>query len=154
MTSSGPAGGEGLEEARDLGRVMLAVGVQGDDRGGPGIQGVAEAGAQGRALARVWDLAQDRGTGRLGRIGRVVGRPVIDHDDRQVGDRSGHDRTDPRALLVGRDEREDLVGDRHAVQYRCPAGPSIGVFRTLSGTTRTVGGSGRHPDRRRDERRA
>ena len=38
---------------------MLTVGVEGDDGLGAVLQGVAEAGPQGRSLARVRDLAQD-----------------------------------------------------------------------------------------------
>ena len=67
---------------------MLAVGVERDDRLGAVLERVPEAGPQRRALARVGDLAQDRRPGRLGLGGRVVGRPVVDDDDRQEGPRT------------------------------------------------------------------
>ena len=56
------------------------------------VEGVPEAATQRGALAGVRDLAQDGRTGRLGDRGRVVGRAVVDDDDRQV-------------LAGGRDDR-------------------------------------------------
>ena len=105
--SSGPRRLECLEEERDLGRVVLAVGVERDDGHGAVLQGVAEAGAQCRALARIRDLAQDDGPGRLGLRRRVVGRAVVDDDDGQEGPRTLDHGRDARALLVARDERKD-----------------------------------------------
>ena len=89
----------------------------------PGIERVAEAGAQRRALAGVRDLAQDRRAGRLGLGGRVVGRPVIDDDHRQVRGGRAHDRGDPLAFLVARDHGEDRWrrAGVHRPKYRRPA---------------------------------
>ena len=66
MTSSGPGRRERLEERRDLVGVVLPVGVERDDGVGACIEGVAEPGAQGGALAGVGDLAEDGGAGGLG----------------------------------------------------------------------------------------
>ena len=97
MISSGWARREGGEERRDLVRVVLAVGVEGDDRLGSGVEGVPEAATQGRALAGVGDLAQDGRPGGLGDRGGVVGRAVVDDDDRQVPER----RRDHRRRSAG-----------------------------------------------------
>ena len=83
-----PARLERGEEGRDLGRVVLAVGVERDDGLAALLEGVAEPAPQRRALAGVGDLAQDGRAGRLGLRGRVVGRAVVDDDDRQVGPRA------------------------------------------------------------------
>ena len=120
------------EEARDLGRVVLAVGVERDDRFGALLERMPEAGPQRRALARVGDLAQDRRAGRLGLRGGVVGRPVVDDHDRQMDARARDDGRDARPLLVAGDQREDRDHVPHghavhAVQARpAPAGPAVG----------------------------
>ena len=105
----GPGRFERREEERDLGRVVLTIGIERDDGCGAVVQRVAEASAQGRTLARIGNLAKDRRTGRLGLGGRVVGRPVVDDDDRQASPRTGDDDRDARALLVAGDERKDAV---------------------------------------------
>ena len=79
---------------------MLAVGVERDDGRGALLQRVAEAGAQCRSLARVRDLDEDGRPGRLGLGGSVVGRAVVDDDDRQEGPRALDDGRDARALLI------------------------------------------------------
>ena len=95
---------------RDLGRVVLAVGVERDDRGRSRIERVAEPGAQGRALAGIRDLAQD------GRPGRSAAAAVSSLDPSSMTTtgrwrRGGRDdRADARAFLEGRDEREDRAG--------------------------------------------
>ena len=84
MMSSGRRSLERGEEGRDLVGIVLAVRIEGHDRGAPGIEGVAEPGPQCRALAGVRHLAQDGRPGRA-RLGRgLVGRTVVDDDDRQV----------------------------------------------------------------------
>ena len=112
------------EERRDLGRVVLAVGVERHDRRRAAVERVPEAGPQRRALAGVRDLAQDGRAGRLGAGGRVVGRAVVDDDDRQVA-RGPPSTTgaDARAFLVCRDEREDATRSRISspAQYRVAA---------------------------------
>ena len=107
--SSGRDASNAVEEERDLGRVVLAVGVERDDGRGALLQGVAEAGAQGRSLARVRDLPQDDGPGRLGLRRRVVGRAVVDDDDWQEGPRALDNGRDARAFLISRDQREDRL---------------------------------------------
>ena len=89
---------EGGQEGRDLRGIVLAVGVEGDDRRRAVFEGVPEPGPEGGALAGVRSLDEDDGAGRLG-LGRgVVGRAVVDDDDRQVAARGLDDRRDPRVL--------------------------------------------------------
>ena len=109
MIELGPRRLERREEERDLGRVVLAVGVERDDGRGALLEGVAEARPQRRALAGVRELAQDGGAGRLGLGRRVVGRAVVDDDDRQMCPCACHDRGDARTLLVAGDQREDRL---------------------------------------------
>ena len=75
MTSSVASARERGEEARDLGRVVLAVGVERHDGRGARREGVPEAAPQRRALAGVGDLAQDGRPGRLGDGRGVVREP-------------------------------------------------------------------------------
>ena len=109
MTSSGRLGCVGLEEGRDLGGVVLSVGVERDDRIGAGIDGVPEALAQRGALALVRKLADDVRAGGLGLRGGVIGGPVVHDDDREKGPRPLHDGGDARTFLIAGDQREDGV---------------------------------------------
>ena len=117
--SSGPTGLERVEEPRDLGRVVLAVRVQRHDRQRAGGQGVREPRSQGGALAGVRHLAQHRGAGTLRDPRRVIGRAVVDDDDRQGSARGLDDGGDPGRLIEGRDDREDRrVVAVHRGKYR------------------------------------
>ena len=98
---------EPLEEHRDLGRVVLAIGIERHDGRCPGLERVPEPRAQRRALAGIRLLADDGRPGLTGSIRGRVGRPVVDDHDRQVPPCRLDDRADPRRLLVRRDERED-----------------------------------------------
>ena len=92
MTRSGRRlGGERGEERRDLGRVVLAVGVERQDRVGAVVERPAEAGPERGALALVRPLLDDGRAGLAGPVGRVVGRAVVDDDDRQVLERAADD---------------------------------------------------------------
>ena len=73
----------------------------------PSSSAQPEPGPQRGALALVRDLADHVGPGGLGDRRRVVGRAVVDDEDRQVAPRRLDHRADPRTLLVARDERED-----------------------------------------------
>ena len=108
-------GGGGGEEARGVGRVVLAVGV---DRQGVGealCGGGGEAGAEGCPLAAVAGVVQDLHPGstamivlqrpRLQHLDRVVGRPVVDqqHRQAQAGDAAEH-RDQLRGVVVAGQE--------------------------------------------------
>ena len=107
MTSWAPDRSVGIEEGRDLVRVVLAVAVERHDRLRTQLQGTREAGPQRGTLAGVRDLPEHGRTGGVGSCRRVVGRSVIDHDHGQMAARGLHDRGDPRPLLIGRDQRND-----------------------------------------------
>ena len=71
---------------------VLAVGVEGHGvRRGGVAQDVVEAGPEGRPLALVEHVSQDRGPGRVGQVRRAVSRSVVDAHDvveglEEVGD--------------------------------------------------------------------
>ncbi len=134
MISSARRSPNRCEERRDLGRVVLAIGVERHDRGRSRIERVAEPGPQRRALAGIRLLAQDHRSGRTGAFRGIVGRTVVDDHDRQVPASGLDDRADARALLVGRDQREDGP-------LRARHGPSIAagaILMTNSGTATTL----------------
>ncbi len=112
MMSSGPRPRrprrpERRDEARDLVGVVLAVRVQRED----GVPALVEREPEPRpergALALVGDLADHPCPGGLRHRGGVVGRAVVDDEDRQVAARGLDDPPDPRPLLVARDQRQD-----------------------------------------------
>ena len=107
MMSSACAGLERGQEGRDLRGIVLAVGVEGDDRRRAVFEGVPEPGPERGALAGVRSLDEDGGAGRLGLDRGVVGRAVVDDDDRQVAARGLDDSRDPGSFLVARDQRDD-----------------------------------------------
>jgi hypothetical protein len=87
----GRTGLQGLGQARRVGRVVLAVAVQGDDDRGAGGQ---HAAAHGAALARVLAVAQHAQLRDLGLQRRqqglgVVAAGVVDEDDLVVLAREG-----------------------------------------------------------------
>ena len=105
-----PVDGERSQEGGDLRGVVLTVRVEGDDRRRVVRQRVPEAGAQGRALARVRALDEDGGAGGLRLAGGVVGRAVVDDDDRQV----------QRARPTRRPRCGDLPGSRGSARGSSP----------------------------------
>jgi hypothetical protein len=72
---------------------------------------VTEADTQGRALADVRSLDQDRRARRARARRCVVCRPVVDDDDRQIRACAFDDARDASPLLERRDEREDRLGN-------------------------------------------
>ena len=107
---SGPRGARrriGRDEARDLVGIVLAVGIERQDRRRAIRERAREPRSQRGALALVGDLADDLGPGRLRVGGGVVGRAVVDDDHRQVPACGLDDRGDPGALLVARHQRDD-----------------------------------------------
>ena len=105
----------GLErghELRDLRRVVLAVGVEREDRVVAVGQRTFEAEAERGALALVRALFDDRRARGACLFGGVVGRAVVDDQDREVAQRRLDDRPDPWALVVARDQGDDAGSQR------------------------------------------
>ena len=138
MTSSGRSTRERSQEGGDLGGVVLAVGVEGDDRRRVVRERVPEAGAQGRAFARVRVLDEDGGARGLRLGGGVVGRAVVDDDDGQVQRRGRHDGRDAGTFLVAGDQREDRVHAR-TVPPRRPSATAARSVRRLLAQVGSVG---------------
>ena len=112
MMSSGrgpdaPGVAERRDEARDLVRVVLPVGVEREDRVVPLVEREAEPGPERGALALVGHLADDPAPAASAFAAGVVRRAVVDDEAREVAERRLDDRADPRPLLVARDQRED-----------------------------------------------
>jgi hypothetical protein len=103
---------EGVQEAGDLCRVVLQVGVEGHHGVAPGL---AEAGRERLALAEVPPQAHHRHLRLLGgEIGQHLGAPVVravvDEDDLRLAP----ERPDgPEQLVRQRPKRLALVVDRH-----------------------------------------
>ena len=89
---------------------MLAVGVERESGRGPLGDRMAETGLQGLALAAVRSLAKNAGAGGFRDPGGVVGRAVVDDEDREMAGRALDDRGDPGCFVVGGYEREDGSG--------------------------------------------
>ena len=101
-----------LEHGRDLGRVVLAVGVEGDAvlRAQLDAEGVTHP--QGVAVAQVLAQHEGHGAAVLGDLGGLV-LAAVDHDQRGDGQTAGlgrhfvEDGADVVLLLVGADEADD-----------------------------------------------
>lgn len=95
---------------------MLAIGVQGEGCLPPRVESALETQAQGRPLSLVRGLAEDRCAGRLGDRRRLIGRAIVDDEDRQVCARGADDGRDPRRLVVGRDQRVDPLEAQRSIR--------------------------------------
>ena len=91
---------------------MLAVGIEGEDRVVAVRQGTVETEAERCALALVRALLDDRRTCGASLFGGVVGRAVVDDQNREVAQRRLDDRPDPWALVVARDQGDDSGSQR------------------------------------------
>jgi hypothetical protein len=101
---------QGLDHGAQLGRVVLAVGVQGDHVPGAEVGGQLVADAEGGTVAQVDRQHAGEHPGLEGHTGRVVGPPVHHHQSRhlEVADQRGHGLqhvADVGFLLVGGDDR-------------------------------------------------
>ncbi len=113
-------------ELRDLGRVVLAVGVEREDGVVALGDGAFEAQAQRGALALVRALFDDRRPGDACLFRRVVRRAVVDNEDRAVAQCRLDDRPDPRTLVVARDQGDDAgasTGEGRAMNVRSATSP-------------------------------
>src|SRR3989304_5726125 len=88
----------GRHEPRQLGRVVLAVAVEGHHREGAVGDRSREAGPQRGPLAPVGVLREDGGAGGRGAPRRRVRGSVVDDEDRQVRGGRPDDGADPWGL--------------------------------------------------------
>jgi hypothetical protein len=91
---------------------VLAVGVEGEDGVVALGQRSFEAEAERRALALVRPLFDDRRACGACLFGGVVGRAVVDDQDREVAQCRLDDRPDPRTLVVARDQGDEAGSQR------------------------------------------
>ena len=102
---------EGAEEGRDLGRVVLAISVEGESPVVAGLERMTEPRAEGRTLARVRPLLEDLGAGLARHAGGGIGRAVVHHEDGEMLGGRSNDGRDPWLLVVGGDQGQ------HAGRY-------------------------------------
>ena len=99
----------GADQLRQLRRVVLPVSVQPHRQLVPMLDRVLEAGLNGSADPQVEREAQHDRSGRGGELGRLVGRPVVDHEHVEarieVADLA-HDVADRALLVPGGDDRD------------------------------------------------
>ena len=101
-----------LQHGRDLGGVVLAVGVQCDDVLRPELDAQGVAHPQRVAVAEVLGQHVGHGAGVLGHLVGLVGASV-DHDEGRDREPTGHGRhggqhrADVGLLLVGADQADD-----------------------------------------------
>lgn len=108
-------GGIGGQEEGDLLRVVLAVGVEGDDSLDAVLEGPAKAKAQGSAFALVGVLEENLGARRFsGEEGGVV-RAVVDDEDGEMVEGGGDDGTDAGGFVVGGDEGYEVGGGHRGI---------------------------------------
>ena len=101
-----------LDQAVHLGRVVLAVGIEGHDDIDAEPLGDEVAGLEGGALAAVDRVADDVGALRPGDVGRPVAGAIV--DDQDVGGQAGHLRRhlgQDAGQAVGLVERRDADED-------------------------------------------
>ena len=115
MMSSAPVAWNAARNRRDLGGIVLAVGVEGHHGRRTVLEGVPEPGPERGPLACVRPLDEDRRACSLGLSRGVVGRAVVDDHDGQDRRAPAHDGRDPRSLLVARDERDDVACFVHGI---------------------------------------
>ena len=131
----GPGRLECGQECRDLGGIVLSIGVEGHHGRRSVLEDVPEPGPQRCTLACIGPLDEDRRAGRLC-LGRgVVRRAVVDDHDREVETGARHDGRDPRSFLVARDERDDVPCFVHGIGpvVAPPPGFEPGTFRLEGG---------------------
>ena len=82
------------EQTARFARGVLTIGVDGDRNVAPTALSCRETGANGRPFPQVRHVSYDFGPRPLGFIGGVVGRPIIDHDNRYPLAEFGHETRD------------------------------------------------------------
>jgi hypothetical protein len=106
---------DGRDQAVQLARVVLAVGVAEGHRRGAPAHGRRQAGPDGRAETQVAAGAEHHRAGRGGQLGGAVAGAVVDHQalDPAAEDQRRHppdDRGDGRLLVVGGQEHHHRPG--------------------------------------------
>ncbi len=91
---------------------MLAVGIEREDRVVAVGQRTFETEPERGALALVRALFDDRRARGASLFGGVVGRAVVDDQDREVAQRRLDDRPDPWAFVVARDQGDESGSQR------------------------------------------
>ena len=131
----GLAAQHGLEDPRELRRIVLPVAVDADGEVEAVLEGEAEARLHGAADAEVERQPEDDRALRRRDLGRAVDGAVVDDDDDEPGIERAQlvDHARHRQLLVQRGD------DRDAAQLREP-----GERRGRSGACSTVSGTGGH----------
>ena len=128
---------EGIEEGRDLRRVVLPVAVEGQRAVVAAVEGQAKPGPEGGALAGVGALFQHLGAGLAGHGRGVVRGAVVHHEDGKVRGCPADHGGDPPRLVVGRDQGQDTgragrLLDRHRSSWPGALGArGAGAFRRI-----------------------
>ena len=96
-------------------RVVLAVGVEGDDVARVGVaDDVVEAGLQRGALPEVQGMAEHGRPGGAGDVGRAVAAAVVDDDHvAEVFVEGGQDVGEHASLVVRRHDDNDVISSSH-----------------------------------------
>ena len=93
-----------------IGRVVLPVGVEGDDVAGTAREGRLKAGLQRRALAEVDGVGSGKGTRSAREGSSVIGRRVIDDEHTREKGANARDDAPDHGRLVKRGDDHPRVG--------------------------------------------
>ena len=101
---------DGINQRRDVVRIMLAIGIERDNDLGAFRERVVDAGLKACSLTAVDDVAQDVKVEALKALRCLVRRGVIDDDDLEPMSNETLDHpTDRCDLIVGSDNDKDSV---------------------------------------------
>ena len=101
---------ECIEQATDVDRPMLSVGIKGDDEGRSSQQGELDAGLDRGALSKIDRVAENDRPGLRRNSGRRVGRTVCHNNDLVTGAPNlGNHLGEDFLLVVGGDHDKDVV---------------------------------------------
>ena len=101
---------ECTEQATDVGRPMLSVGIKGDDEACAPQQSKLDAGLERGALSKIDRVAENDRPGLRRNSGRRVGRTVRYNNDLVAGASNlGNHLGEDFLLVVGGDHDEDVI---------------------------------------------
>jgi hypothetical protein len=122
--------------------------VEGDHTLGAAGQRLGEAQRKRRTLSASSRRAQNVGARRGGRGGAAVGRAVVHHDDRAVGDGPRHQAADGGGLVEDGDDRDVVAHARLPDHHGRPAAAAGNAMHQRGGAIGTRGeGAGGGPQR-------